>query len=359
MTAANLRTARPLPELILGLLAAALFFTGLAALHSAVGGDARFERQALRGAACLALMIALSLAPARAAAGAGLAFFAAVSLALVLVLFVGVKVNNARRWLDVGFQLQPSEFMKVALPLGLAFWYSRFKSPDWRCHLAALMMVGVPCALILAQPDLGTAVVVAATGVATVFFAGLGWRWFAGFSAVGAALAPLAWRFVLKDYQKRRILTMFNPEEDALGAGYHTIQSQIAVGSGGVWGKGFHQGTQAQLGFLPERHTDFIFAVFAEEFGLAGSLALLALGVLIVWRCLYLAGRTADTFGRLAAAGIAAGFFLTFSVNLGMVSGLLPVVGMPLPLVSYGGSTLLSTCIGFGLIAAVTRRKRR
>lgn len=359
MTTANLRTRRPFPELILGLLVAALFCVGLAALHSAVGGDARFERQALRGMACLMLMIAISLAPARAAAGAGLAFFAATLLALVLVLLFGVKVNNARRWLDVGFQLQPSEFMKVALPLGLAFWYSRFNSPDWRCHLAALAAVCVPAGLILAQPDLGTAVVVAATGVATVFFAGLGWRWIAGFSVAGAAMLPLAWRFVLKDYQKRRILTMLNPEEDALGAGYHTIQSQIAVGSGGVWGKGFHQGTQAQLGFLPERHTDFIFAVFAEEFGLAGSLALLALGVLIAWRCLYLAGRTSDTFGRLAAAGIAAGFFMTFSVNLGMVSGLLPVVGMPLPLVSYGGSTLLSTFIGFGLIAAVTRRRRR
>ena len=335
-----------------------LFGVGLAALHSAVGGDARFERQLWRGLACAALMVLISRAPARAAAGAGFAFFVAALCALVLVLLFGVKVNNARRWLDVGFQLQPSEFMKVALPLGLAFWYSRFESADWRRHFAALAMVCAPAGLILLQPDLGTAVVVAATGAATMFFAGLRWRWIAGFAALGAAMLPLAWRFVLKDYQKRRILTMFNPEEDALGAGYHTIQSQIAVGSGGVWGKGFHQGTQAQLGFLPERHTDFIFAVFAEEFGLAGSLGLLALGVLIVWRCLYLAGRAPNRFGRLATAGIAAGFFMTFSVNLGMVSGLLPVVGMPLPLVSYGGSTLLSTFIGFGVIAAVTRRRR-
>ena len=350
--------ARHSGEHILAALALALFGAGLLALHSAVGGDARFDRQLWRGIAGAALMIVVSRAPLRVAPALGVAFFFAALAALMLVPLVGVTVNNARRWLDVGFQLQPSELMKVGLPLGLAFWYSRFPAPDWRHHLAALAALCVPAGLILAQPDLGTAVVVAAAGVATVFFAGIGWRWIFGFAAMGAAAAPLVWRFVLKEYQQRRILTMLNPEEDALGAGYHTIQSQIAVGSGGVWGKGFHQGTQAQLGFLPERHTDFIFAVFAEEFGLAGASALLALGVLIVWRCLYLAGRAPTRFGKLAAAGIAAGFFLTFAVNLGMVSGLLPVVGMPLPLVSYGGSTLLSTFVGFGLVAAATRRRR-
>ena len=359
MSVAEFRPNRVGGEALLAILALALFGVGLAALHSAVGGDARFDRQLWRGVACAALMLVVSRLPGRWMIGLGTAFFFAALLALVLVLLFGVKVNNARRWLDVGFQLQPSEFMKVALPLGLALWYSRFAEPDWRCHLAALAAVCVPAGLILAQPDLGTAVVVAAIGLATVFFAGLSWRWIVGFGALGAALLPLAWRFVLKDYQKRRILTLFDPERDALGAGYHTIQSQIAVGSGGAWGKGFHQGTQAQLGFLPERHTDFIFAVFAEEFGLAGCLVLLTLGVLILWRCLYLAGRAPDSFGRLAAAGIAAGFFLTFSVNLGMVSGLLPVVGMPLPLVSYGGSTLLATFLGFGIIAAITRRRGR
>ena len=358
MTTAGLPTRRVSPEIILAALVFALFGVGLAALHSAVGGDARFDRQLWRGVFFAALMLVVARLPHRYAAGAGLAFFFAALLALFLVLMFGVKINNARRWLDVGFQLQPSEFMKVALPLGLAFWYSKIGAPDWRSHLAALAAMCLPAGLILAQPDLGTAVVVAGAGLATVFFAGLGWRWILGFAALGAAMLPLAWRFVLKDYQRRRILTMLNPEEDALGAGYHTIQSQIAVGSGGVWGKGFHQGTQAQLGFLPERHTDFIFAVFAEEFGLAGSLTLLALGVFIAWRCLYLASRAPDRFGRLAAAGITAGFFMTFIVNLGMVSGLLPVVGMPLPLVSYGGSTLLSTFIGFGFIAALTRRRR-
>ncbi len=340
----------------LTLLVLALFAVGLAALYSA-GGEEYFWRQFNRGIFGIALMLALSFLPPRGQQAAAILFFAAAALALLAVLPFGAKINNARRWLNFGaYYVQPSEFMKIALPLGLAFFYARISKLRWRHHLFFLAATAAVAALIIAQPDLGTALILAATGMATVFFAGIGWRSLAAIAFFGILSLPLAWLFVLKEYQKKRILILFDPAQDPLGSGHQTIQSQIAVGSGGVWGKGFQDGTQAQLGFLPERHTDFIFAVYAEEFGLAGSVLLLALAVLLCWRCLWIAARARDRFGRLAAAGIASGFFLTFGVNLCMVSGMLPVVGMPLPLVSYGGTALLAAFLGFGAVLAVARR---
>lgn len=334
-------------------LVALLFALGLAALYSA-GGEGRFWTQLWRGALGGGVMLGVALLPQAWMRRAAVALFVIGLAMLAAVLVAGIKINNARRWLYFGFFVQPSELMKIALPLALAYGYSLTQTARWWHHLLALAVAGLPVLLVLQQPDFGTSALIAVAGVSTVFFAGIGKRWVAGFCVAGVAALPLFWS-LLKPYQQKRVLTMLDPYQDPLGAGYHTIQSQIAVGSGGVWGKGFLNGTQAQLGFLPERHTDFIFAVFAEEFGLMGAMAMLALGVLILWRCLLLAGRARALFGYLAAAAIATVFFFTFVVNISMVSGLLPVVGMPLPLVSYGGTALLATFAGFGVVLSVAR----
>jgi rod shape determining protein RodA len=268
---------------LLILLLLALFGLGLLALYSA-GGEVRFWTQLWRGVGGIFLMLIIASLPLRWLEYATPAVFAGILLALLAVLIFGVKINNARRWLQLGILVQPSELMKIILPAGIAFCYGRIADIRWWHHLLMLALIIVPVLLIMRQPDLGTALIVAAGGVVAVFFAGIGWRWIAGFVGLALALLPAIWRFVLKPYQQKRVLTMFDPYQDPLGTGYHTIQSEIAIGSGGVWGKGYLSGSQAQLGFLPERHTDFIFAVYAEEFGLAGGCALLALAILIVWR---------------------------------------------------------------------------
>ena len=331
----------------------ALFFIGLIALYSA-GGEQRFWTQIFRGTVGIICMLMLASAPQRWLRHGAAAVFVVVLLMLIAVLFVGVKINNARRWLYLGFYIQPSELMKILLPLGLAYGYALLPTIRWWHHLAALAFTGMLVLLVLSQPDFGTATLIMIAGVATVFFAGIGMWWIVGFAASMLGAVPLLWNF-LKPYQQKRVLTMLDPYQDPLGAGYHTIQSQIAVGSGGFWGKGYLDGTQAQLGFLPERHTDFIFAVFAEEFGLVGSATMLLLAAWLVWRCLYIAARAPTRFAYLAVAGIAAVFFFTFIININMVSGLLPVVGMPLPLVSYGGTALLAIFAGFGFILSVSR----
>ena len=353
--------SKRLPDIPLAVLILSLFAVGLVALYTA-GGEVRFWSQMSRGAAGFALMFVIAMLPLRRIEALAPFFFAAILLSLVWVLFFGVKINNARRWLNAGFLLQPSELMKIALPMFIAYCYSRIQEASWTHHIMMLAVVVVPVLLVVSQPDLGTAVMVAMAGVLAVFFGGIGWAWIGGFSALGAAAVsvvaiwPSLLDLVLKPYQKKRILTLLDPGQDPLGAGYHTIQSEIAIGSGGIWGKGFLEGTQAQLEFLPERHTDFIFAVYAEEFGFAGACLVLSLAALITWRCLQIAGRAGNVFGFLAAAGIAGIFFLTFAVNLSMVSGLLPVVGMPLPLISYGGSALLAAFVGFGVVLSASRR---
>ena len=345
-------------NILLLLLLLALFALGLTALYTA-GGEIRFWTQFWRGSIGVGLMLFIAFIPPRWIEETTPVFFIAVLVALIAVLFFGIKINNARRWLDVGFLLQPSELMKIALPMFIAYCYGKIKTIKWWHHLAMALLIIPPILLIIKQPDLGTAVMVAAVGALAIFFGGIGWRSIAVCATLGAIMTPIMWEFLLKPYQKRRIMTLFDPQQDPLGAGYHTIQSEIAIGSGGVWGKGFLSGTQSQLGFLPERHTDFIFAVFAEEFGLAGSCLMLGLAILITWCCLAIATRATRFFYFLSAAAIGGIFFMTFIVNLSMVSGLLPVVGMPLPLVSYGGTALLTFFIGFGIVLSISCHQRR
>jgi rod shape determining protein RodA len=278
---------------------------------------------------------------------------------LVAVALMGDVVNGARRWLHVGVtRFQPSEMMKLALPLMLAWYFHKNEATlRMRDFAVAAVLLAVPVLLIARQPDLGTAVLVAAAGCYVIFFAGIGWKVIAALGVLGlASLFPL-WG-MLHDYQRRRILTLIDPTQDPLGAGYHTIQSTIAVGSGGLTGKGWLHGTQTHLEFIPERHTDFIFAVFSEEFGLIGNAILLTLYTLLIARGLMIAANAPTFFSRLLAATITLMFFTYAFVNMGMVSGILPVVGVPLPFVSYGGTALLTLFIGVGILMSVHSHRR-
>jgi rod shape determining protein RodA len=281
------------------------------------------------------------------------------AILLGAVLVVGHTGNGAQRWLNLKFfHFQPSEIMKLAMPMMLA-WYldKRPLPPDWKTLLFAGVLLGIPVILTAKQPDLGTALMITFAGVSVFFLAGLRWRTIIGVAISAAACAPLLWHF-LHDYQRQRVLTFLDPERDPLDAGYHIIQSKIAIGSGGLFGKGYLQGTQSHLQFLPEHATDFIFAVCGEELGLMGSLALIAVLIFIVLRGLYISAQAQDTYSRLLAGSLSLTFFLSFFVNMGMVSGILPVVGVPLPLVSYGGSSMLTIMVGFGIIMSIhTHRK--
>jgi rod shape determining protein RodA len=285
--------------------------------------------------------------------------FALATLLLVAVVFFGVGAKGAQRWLSLGFiRFQPSEVMKVAMPLALAWWLSKKAlPPDMRSVAVAFAMVAVPSVLILQQPDLGTSLLVATSGLAAIYMAGIQWRYI--FSVVALALVSIwpAWVFVLKDYQKQRVLTLFNPESDRLGAGWNIIQSKTAIGSGGWEGLGWTQGSQAQLDFLPEGHTDFIIAVLAEEFGFRGVLLLFLIYAVILGRGLVITWRAQSSFARMLAGALVATFFFGLVVNLGMVSGLLPVVGVPLPMVSYGGTAMVSMMIAFGMLMAISTER--
>ncbi len=284
--------------------------------------------------------------------------------ALGVALLIGVALfgeisHGARRWLHIGVtRIQPSELMKIAVPLMLA-WYFEYREATLRLRdfaWAALLLL-LPVGLIAKQPDLGTAIMISASGFYVLFLAGLSWRVMAGLGLLGAASAPVLWS-LLHDYQRQRILTLLDPTQDPLGAGYHIIQSTIAIGSGGFFGKGWLNGTQAHLDFLPERHTDFIFAVLAEEFGLMGGIILLLLYALIVGRGFVIAANAATLSTRLLAGSITLTFATYAFVNIGMVSGILPVVGVPLPLVSYGGTAIVTLMIGFGILMSIqTHRK--
>ncbi|MEM7541982.1 MAG: rod shape-determining protein RodA [Pseudomonadota bacterium] len=277
---------------------------------------------------------------------------------LVVVLFFGTG-RSAQRWLDAGVvRFQPSEIMKLAVPLTVAAFLCEVRlPPHLRATFIALVIIGIPAALIVKQPDLGTAILVASSGFFVLFFAGVRWRFIRNASIVGLAAAPFAW-FLLHDYQRQRILTLFDPTQDPLGAGYHIIQSTIAVGSGGLYGKGWLNGTQSHLEFVPERATDFIFAVYCEEFGLLGVVVLLAAYSLIILRGLVIAANAQEMFGRLIAASLVATFFVYIFVNIGMVSGQLPVVGIPLPLISYGGTSMVTIMAGFGILMSINTHRR-
>ena len=278
---------------------------------------------------------------------------------LVGVALFGVVVNGSRRWLNLGVtRFQPSELMKIALPLMLAWYFQKFEGRiGWKDFVLAAILIVVPVYLIKRQPDLGTALLIAASGFYVLFLAGLSWKIIVGLAALGAGAAPLLWPH-LHDYQRERILTFIDPTRDPLGAGYHSTQASIAIGSGGVIGKGWLNGTQTHLDFLPERHTDFIFAVFGEEFGLIGNALLLLLYLLLIGRGMMIAAKASTLFGRLMAGAVTLMFFTYAFVNMGMVSGVLPVVGVPLPFVSYGGTALVSLFIGLGILMSVQAHRK-
>ncbi|MEW5057982.1 rod shape-determining protein RodA [Cycloclasticus sp. 46_120_T64] len=282
------------------------------------------------------------------------------TLLLLGVLFIGDMGKGAQRWLNLGFfRFQPSELLKLATPMMVA-WYlaERRLPPSFKHTVIATLFIAIPTVLIAKQPDLGTAILIASSGIAVLFLAGISWRIIFAVAAACGALAPLLWTFFMKAYQKQRVLTFLNPEEDPLGSGYHIIQSKIAIGSGGLDGKGWMHGSQARLEFLPESSTDFIFAVFSEEFGLIGGIALLSIYLLIFMRSIYIATQAQDTFCRLLAGSLSFTFFIYLFVNVGMVTGILPVVGVPLPLVSYGGTSMVTLLIGFGILMSIhTHRK--
>jgi rod shape determining protein RodA len=337
-----------------------LSMLGLAALFSAsIDTPSRVTAQVINLFVALAAMWLVAQVPPQTMMRFAIPAYVIGVCFLIAVALFGDVVNGARRWLHVGVtRFQPSEMMKLALPLMLA-WYFHKHETTLRLHnfaIASLLLV-VPLGLIARQPDLGTAALVGAAGFYVIFFAGLSWKVLGTLIGLGLAALPIGWGF-LHDYQRKRVLTLLDPTTDPLGAGYHIIQSTIAVGSGGLWGKGWLNGTQAHLEFIPERHTDFIFAVFSEEFGLIGNVVLLVLYSLLVARGLMIAANAATVFARLLASAIALMYFTYAFVNMGMVSGILPVVGVPLPFISYGGTALLTLFIGAGILMSVHRHRK-
>ncbi len=342
------------PLLLLTLVAIIGF--GLAVLYSAVNRDtAIFTNQIVRICLAFAVMVvAAQLDPGFYRRWSPFVYLGGVVL-LVLVLLVGVKVKGSQRWLDIPgvIRFQPSEVMKIAVPMMVAWYFhDRPLPPSLKDVLVALGIIAVPAGCIILQPDLGTGILVAGAGLAVVVLAGLPWRWIGLSFLALAAAAPGLW-YTLQDYQRQRILTLFDPQSDPLGAGWNIIQSTTAIGSGGVQGKGLFQGTQSHLEFLPESQTDFIIAVVGEELGLIGILLLLMLYLVAIARGLTLAARASNTYGRLLAGALTFTFFVYVFVNIAMVCGLLPVVGVPLPLVSYGGTSAITLMASFGLIMAL------
>lgn len=330
---------------------------GLTILYSASDEPwAAIKRQSTFIAIGYLLMIVVAQLPMRFyQRSAPFLYLLGVAL-LILVPFFGTGAKGAQRWLAVpGLpRFQPSELLKLVMPLVVA-WYlsSRILPPKFKYIVIVLLIVAVPTGLIASQPDLGTSILIASSGLFVLFFAGLPWRYMFGAMAMLVASAWPMWQFVLHDYQKGRILTLLNPERDKFGAGWNILQSKTAIGSGGLDGKGWLNGTQSQLNFLPESHTDFIIAVLAEEWGFIGVLLLLALYMAIVGRAMVISWQAGTTFNKLVAGSLTLTFFLYIFVNMGMVSGLLPVVGVPLPLVSQGGTAFISLMLGFGLLMAI------
>lgn len=345
--------------LLLALLA--LCALGLVVLYSASGqSDYLLIRQAVRlGLAFFAMLVIAQIPPNYLRIWSPWAFLGGTGL-LVAVLFLGDEGGGAQRWLDLGFmRFQPSEIMKLAVPMAVAWLlHSRPLPPSLMIMFLALAMVMVPAALIALQPDLGTALLIAVSGLIVLFLGGLSWRLIMAGGLTAAAAAPALWFVYLHDYQKERVLTFLNPESDPLGSGYHIIQSKIAIGSGGLFGKGWTNGSQASLDFLPEPYTDFIFAVLSEEFGLMGVLTVLTAYALVIGRGLMIAVQAQDTYSRLLSGSLSFTFFVYLIVNTGMVSGLLPVVGVPMPLVSYGGTSMVTIMAGFGILMSVQTHRR-
>lgn len=334
---------------------------GLVVLYSAGGQDtALMIRQCIRLALGFFLMFVLAQISPHQLERWTPPLFGLALLLLIAVLAIGVSGKGAQRWLDLGLlRFQPSELMKLVLPMMIAWYLAAHPLPPSKRVLGlSALIIAVPTFLIIKQPDLGTSLLIASSGIFALLLAGIPWRLVFGFGILAGAAAPLVWFFGMHAYQRQRVLTFLNPESDPLGSGYHIIQSKIAIGSGGIFGKGWLNGTQSQLEFLPERSTDFIFAVFAEEFGLVGIIILLLLYLYIIGRSLVIAAQAQNTFNRILAGSITLTFFVYIFVNIGMVSGILPVVGLPLPLMSYGGTSMVTMMLGFGILMSIqTHRK--
>jgi rod shape determining protein RodA len=343
------------------LLACLLFtcFIGLFVIYSASGQS--FNKvlgQALNMLVALTMMWGMANIPPNLLERLAVPIFLIALFLLLAVALVGEVSHGARRWLNLGFvRLQPSELMKIAAPMMLAWYFARREEGlRRRDYLVAFILLLIPVALVMKQPDLGTALIIFAAGFYVIFLAGLSSRLLIAAGLLFAVLAPIFWT-MLHDYQRRRVEILLDPYQDPLGAGYHTIQASIALGSGGIFGKGWLNGTQSQLDFLPERTTDFIFAVFGEEFGLIGNLFLITLFGVLIFRGYIIASRAHNIFCRLLAGSICLTFFTYVFINIGMVSGLLPVVGVPLPLISYGGTSLVTVLLGFGILMSIHSHK--
>lgn len=333
----------------------AIMAVGLATVNSATyDSNSRALAQAGNMAVALIIMWFAARLPPQKLMGFAVPLYVVGVVLLLLVFVAGVKVNGAKRWLSLGFtRIQPSEIMKIAMPLMMAWYFHKYEAVlSLKHYFVASLILLVPFALIAKQPDLGTALLVGAAGFYVLFFAGLPWKIMIGLAAAGAGAAPFVWH-MLHDYQQKRILTLLDPTTDPLGAGYHIIQATIAIGSGGPLGKGYLNGTQTHLEFIPEKHTDFIFAVFSEEWGLVGNSLLLILYTLLIGRGLMIASGAPTLFTRLLAGAITLGFFTYAFINMGMVSGILPVVGVPLPFMSYGGTALVTLFLGIGMLMSI------
>ncbi|AJQ94465.1 rod shape-determining protein RodA [Gynuella sunshinyii] len=335
---------------------------GLVVLYSASGGSAvMVEKQAMRFGLAYIIMLVIAQMDPRVYARWGLGVYVVGNALLVAVLIMGKSGKGAQRWLDLpGLPaFQPSEIMKLAVPIVLAWYLSRNPLPPKLKHLffggVGLL---IPTALIVQQPDLGTSLLIMISGIFVIYLAGISWKLIASFVSLAMAMGPVMWFFVMREYQKQRVLTFLNPESDPLGAGWNIIQSKTAIGSGGIEGKGFMLGTQSQLDFLPESHTDFIIAVLGEEFGYIGVMLLITLYLAITVRGMIITVRARDSFGRLLAGSITLTFFIYVFVNIGMVSGILPVVGVPLPLISYGGTSIVTLMTGFGILMSISTHQK-
>ena len=339
-----------------------LCLVGLAVQFSAEGENIdQMFRQALRITIAILVMVGLATIPMATLRRYSPHLYIVGLLLLALVLGIGFEGRGAQRWLDLGvFRFQPSELMKIALPIMVAWMLTHTMSATNRNMSFVLSgaIVLIPGYLVYLQPDLGTALLIVAVGGFAIFLGGLSWRWVGLIGIICIAVVPLSWP-LLQDYQKNRILTLFNPWNDPLGHGYHSIQSMIAIGSGGLAGKGWLQGSQSQLDFLPERSTDFVFSVFAEEFGFTGSVVLILIYSFLIIRCLLIAHQCEYNFARIVAGSIAIMIFFQLFVNVGMVSGILPVVGLPLPIISYGGTSMVTVLAGIGLVMGAKHAKRR
>lgn len=345
--------------LLLGILT--LMLISVVVIYSASGQNMDMViRQGIRlGIGLLVMFIVAQVSPFFYRQWAPHVFIIGVAL-LIAVLLFGDMGKGAQRWLNLGvIKFQPSEIMKLALPMMMAWFLSKYTlPPTFKNTLLSFVIIAIPTYLISKQPDLGTSLLVASSGFFVLFLAGLRYRVLVGLACIGAASSPIIWMYFLHNYQKQRILTFLNPESDPLDTGYHIIQSKIAIGSGGIDGKGWLQGTQSQLEFLPERHTDFIFSVLSEEFGFIGVILLLSIYAFIIVRGILIAIRAQEVFTKLLAGALTLTFFVYLFVNIGMVSGLMPVVGVPLPLVSYGGTSIVTLMASFGILMAISTNKR-